>query len=54
MLDFNRWMKINDINMTSWVHLLWNCIVVENELQCIYCELQLYNSCNLFVSIHDV
>jgi len=32
MLDFNRWMTINDVNMTSWVWLLWSCIVVENEL----------------------
>jgi hypothetical protein len=25
-------MTINDVNMTSWVQLLWSCIIVENEL----------------------
>ncbi len=30
--NFNRWMTINDVNMTLWVQLLWSCIVIENEL----------------------
>ncbi len=32
MSNFNIWMTINDISMTSWVQLEWSCIVVENEL----------------------
>ncbi len=32
MLDFNEWMIMNDVNMTSWVQLKWSCMVVENEL----------------------
>jgi phosphatidate phosphatase PAH1 len=62
MLDFNIWMTINDVNMTSWVQLEGSWIVVENELfwlscnelHCIYGELQLYNSCNLYVRIHAI
>jgi hypothetical protein len=29
---FNKWMTINNVNMTSWVQLQWSCIIVENEL----------------------
>jgi hypothetical protein len=45
MSNFNKWTTINDISMTSWMQLLWSCIIVENELSCnelhyIYNELQ--------------
>jgi hypothetical protein len=32
MLKFNKWMIVNDVNMTSYVQLEWNCILVENQL----------------------
>ncbi len=59
MLDFNRWMIINDIVgaiiMELHSSLKMSCFdKVVIELHHIYGELQLCNSCNLFISTQHI
>jgi hypothetical protein len=60
-MDDNQWHQHDIMGVIIMeLHNSWKWVVLielqlsYNELHCIYGELQLYNSCNLFISTHGV